>query len=341
MVLLTLYILLAVGFSFLCSVAEAVILSVTPAYVHDLEQQGKRSGQVLAGLKSQINSPLAVILTLNTIAHTMGAAGAGAQAAAVFGSQALGVFSALLTLAILVLSEIIPKAIGASYWRTLAPGVGFTLAALVKVLHPFVVAANKLTEKITHGSGLDGFNRAEFIALADLGARQGDLAEQETKLLKNIVNLRELQARNVMTPKTVVFQLPAETTVAEFFTDYSQKEFSRIPIYEEAEKLIGFVLKTDLILAQAEGNENKALREYQRPLHAVVNACSLLATLQEFIQENLQIALVVNEYGEMRGIITMEDILEALLGEEIVDESDRVNDLQQLARQLAKFRRSK
>lgn len=341
MVLLTLYILLAVGFSFLCSVAEAVILSVTPAYVHDLEQQGKRSGKVLAELKAQINSPLAVILTLNTVAHTMGAAGAGAQAAAVFGSHALGLFSAILTLAILVLSEIIPKAIGASYWRALAPGVGIVLAALVKVLRPFVYAANKLTEKITHGAGLEGFNRAEFIALAELGARQGDLGEQETTMLKNIVSLREMQVRKVMTPKTVVFQLSSEITIEQFFDEYSNKEFSRIPIVEESEKVIGFVLKSDLLLAHAEGHTEKQLRDYQRPLHAVVNASSLLAAMQEFIEQNLQIALVVNEYGETRGILTLEDILESLLGAEIVDESDKVNDLQQLARRLAKSRRSK
>lgn len=339
MVLLALYILLAVGFSFLCSVAEAVLLSVTPAYVHDLEQKGKRAGQVLAGLKAQINSPLAVILTLNTIAHTMGAAGAGAQAAAVFGSHIVGVFSGILTLAILVLSEIIPKAIGASYWRSLAPSVGFILAALVKVLHPFVVVANKLTEKITHGAGLEGFNRAEFIALADLGARQGDLNEHETAMLKNIVNLRELQVRNVMTPKTVVFQLPFNTSVAQFFEDYASKEFSRIPIFDDAQKVIGFVLKSELLLAHAEGQTVRELRSYQRSLPAVVDGCSLLAALQEFIQENLQIALVVNEYGEMQGIITLEDILEALLGVQIVDESDKVNNLQQLARKLAKFRR--
>lgn len=341
MVLLILYVVLAVGFSFLCSVAEAVLLSVTPAYVHDLEQKGKRAGPVLAGLKAQINSPLAVILTLNTIAHTMGAAGAGAQAAVVFGSHAVGIFSGVLTLAILVLSEIIPKAIGASYWRALAPSVGFVLASLVKVLYPFVVIANKLTEKITHGEGLDGFNRAEFIALADLGARQGDLHEQETALLKNIVNLRELPVRSVMTPKTVVFQLPLNTSVTQFFNDYSNKEFSRIPIFDENKKVTGFVLKSELLIAHAEGQTITELRSFQRPLPAVVDACSVLAALQEFIQENLQIALVVNEYGEMQGIITLEDILEALLGTQIVDESDRVNNLQQLARKLAKFRRPK
>jgi len=339
MLLLAIYVLLAVGFSFLCSVAEAVLLSVTPAYIQDLEQDGTRSGKVLRQLKEQINSPLAVILTLNTIAHTVGAAGAGAQAAAVFGSHALGIFSGLLTLAILILSEIIPKAIGASYWRSLAPSVGYVLAFLVKMLYPFVVVANKITERITHGSGLEGFKRSEFIAMADLGVAQGDLSEQESLILKNIVSLRDRVVRDAMTPRPVVFQLPAGTTVAESFELATQREFSRIPIFESAEKFVGFVLKTDIVLAQALGEQDKLLTAFRRPLVAVVDGCSLLNALGQFIDQNLQIALVVNEYGEMRGIITLEDILEALLGTEIVDESDRVTDLQKLARRLSKVAR--
>ncbi len=339
MTLLIIYVLVALIFSFLCSIAEAVLLSVTSAYIALKEEEGEACGPVLRTLKENINQPLAAILTLNTIAHTAGAAGAGAQAAAVFGSAYLALASAILTLLILVFSEIIPKTIGATYWRQLAPATAYGLRILVLVLYPFVKLSEYLTRTMTEGPTLSGFSRQEFAAMAELSAEEGELGEQESRVVRNLLALRHTPVHAAMTPRTVLFTLPDSTTVDEFFHRYEQEPFSRIPIYDndDGDRITGFVLRSDLLLAQARGNQQKLLETYRRDMPSVPETLTLGRAFNRAQETRAHMMLVVDEYGDMQGILTLEDIIETLLGLEIVDESDATIDMQDLARR--KWRR--
>lgn len=335
MLLLIVYVLVALVFSFLCSIAEAVLLSVRGAYVGLLEQQGHRAGAILRELRAQIDRPLAAILTLNTIAHTVGAAGAGAQAAVVFGSGSIGVASAILTLLILIFSEIIPKTLGARYWRQLAPATAYGLRVLIWVLYPFVLLAEWFTRRIGHGEAAGGLSRPEFAALAVESTREGHLREQESHILQNLLRLRETRVSAAMTPRTVVFSLPETLTVGEFFREHGDSRFSRMPIYrDEPEHVTGFVLRSDLLLAQAEGRGDVEIARCRREIEIIPDAASLEQAFDRFLEQRCHIMLVVDEYGGMEGILTLEDVLETLLGAEIVDEMDSTTDMQELARHL-------
>ncbi len=335
MLLLFLYVMIALGFSFLCSIAEAVLLSVTTPYITLLQQQGNKAGELLGQLKADINSPLAAILTLNTVAHTIGAAGAGAQAASVFGSAYVGVASAVLTLLILVFSEIIPKTLGAHYWKQLAPLTAYVLLGLVRLLYPFVKLSEVLTRGLTHGPGLTGFNREELSAMAELSASEGQLARQEMHILKNLLRLRDTRVTDAMTPRTVIFSLADDLTVEEFFWKHEDQRFSRIPLYTSRQgELNGFVLRSDLLLAQARGNTGSKLATYRRAMPALPATTSLSRAFDEFLSQRAHIMMIVNEYGSVMGILTLEDILETLIGLEIIDEGDATTDMQQHARRL-------
>jgi len=339
MTLLVVYVSIALLFSFLCSIAEAVLLSVTTAHITVLEQEGKSAGTLLRTLKSDINKPLAAILTLNTIAHTVGAVGAGAQAAVVFGSAWVGLVSALLTLMILIFSEIIPKTLGAVYWRALAGTTAHGLKFLVLLLYPFVILSEYLTKGLSHDKELEGFSREEFAAMADLGEREGQLEERESLILKNMFLLHETKVTAAMTPRPVVFSLPETLTVSEYFDKHYDSRFSRIPVYtEDDEMLTGFVLKDDLLLAQARSNTDNTLLTYRRELPALLDTTSLSDAFEEVLHKRAHIMMIVDEYGGMEGIITLEDILETLLGLEIMDESDKTADMQAYARRLWKRR---
>ena len=339
MLLLILYALIALLFSFLCSIAEAVILSVSNAHIANLELQGKPAGKLLRKLKKNVDQPLAAILTLNTIAHTVGAAGVGAQAAVVFGSTSLGITSAILTFLILVFSEIIPKTLGALYWRKLAPATAQGLKWLIRILYPFIKLSEKLTRLLGDKPHLHGLNRAEFAAMAELSASEGQLAPQESKIMQNLLSLREIRVSDVMTPRTVVFSAEENLSITEFFQLQHPHQFSRIPIYqEEAGKVYGFALRTDLLVAQAEGKADQPLKNFRRDIHATLDSMTLSQALDELIRLKAHLMLVVDEYGEMKGIVTLEDIFETLLGLEITDESDSVEDMQKLARKLWKHR---
>ena len=335
MLLLLVYVFIALGFSFLCSIAEDVILSLTTPHITLMQRQGRNSGRLLADLKANINSSLAAILTLNTIAHTVGAAGAGAQAAKVFGAASLGIVSAVLTFLILVFSEIIPKTLGATYWKQLAPLTAYILQALVWLFYPFVKLSALLTRGLTHGPGLTGFNREEMTVMAELSASEGQLDPRESNILVNLLHLRETRVSDAMTPRTVVFSLSGDLTVEEFFWKYGGERFSRIPVYtDEPGQLDGFVLRSDLLLAQARGNTETKLSNYQRAMSALPETSSLSHAFEEFLRQRAHIMMVVDEYGNVDGILTLEDILETLLGLEIIDEGDVAHDMQVLARRL-------
>lgn len=335
MFLLIVYVLIALGFSFLCSIAEAVILSVNTPYITLLKKSGRRSGVVLERMKKEINRTLAAILTLNTIAHTVGAAGAGAQAAQVFGNAWLGVASAVLTLLILIFSEIIPKTLGAYYWKQLAPVTAYVLQFMVWVLFPFVKMAEWITRGLSHGPVLTGFNRDELAAMAEVSAGEGLLEHDETRVLKNLLRLRDNRVTDIMTPRTVIFSLPESLRVEEYFWKHDDRRFSRIPTYRDnPDHLTGFVLRSDLLLAQARGNTDTELASYRRELHALPASISPAKAFDALLEQRAHMMVVVDEYGGTAGLVTMEDILETLLGLEIMDESDHTPDMQAHARRL-------
>jgi CBS domain containing-hemolysin-like protein len=334
MTLLIAYVLIALVFSFLCSIAEAVILSVNSSYIALLEQGGKSSGALLRKMKEDIGKPLTAILTLNTIAHTVGAVGAGAQAAVVFGSAYLGIASAVLTLLILVFSEIIPKTLGALHWRRLAPATAHGLRGLIWGLYPFIQLSEKLTGGMGEGATLAGFSRQEFAVMADLSREQGTLAERESEILKNLLQLRKTRVSDAMTPRTVLFSLPEAMSVKAFFEQHAEVAFSRIPVYgEDHDQVNGFVLRADIVTAYARGELEHSLESYRRDLPALLENISLAQAFNLIIPEEAHIALVVDEYGDVQGILTLEDIFETLLGMEIVDEGDKTVDMRELARQ--------
>lgn len=343
MLLLILYVSIALGFSFLCSIAEAVILSISSAYVSLLEQEGKPVGKVLKHLKADINTTLAAILTLNTIAHTVGAAGAGAQAAIVFGDGYLGVISAVLTLLILIFSEIIPKTLGATYWRQLAPVTAYGLKFLVWVLYPFVKLSNLLTRGLSSKHEMTGFSRQEFAAMADLGHEEGQLVERESKILKNVLRLQEIVVTDVMTPRSVVFSVPENMSVKEFFERHKDERFSRVVLYSpnNREHVTGFILRSDVLLAKAKGDDAVLVKEFSRELGALKDTDLVKTAFDEMLKSRSHILVILDEYGGMQGIVTLEDILETLLGLEIIDESDTAVDMQDLARSLWRARAKK
>jgi CBS domain containing-hemolysin-like protein len=340
MVLLTIYVAVALGFSFLCSIAEAVILSVSSAHISVLKKNQNKSGHILEDLTQDINKPLSAILTLNTIAHTMGAAGAGAQAAKVFGDAYLGLISAVLTLLILVFSEIIPKTLGATFWRQLAPITAYFLKYLIFALYPFVVMSKKLTGGFTEESPLKGLSREELHAMAEVSGQEGQLATHEANILKSLMSLHELTIRQAMTHRKDVFSLPQETTVEAFCAEFAENQFSRIPIFEDhdAEKIVGFVMKTDILIAQAQGKQHYPLVDFKKEMPTLLSSMALATTFDKFLSHKVHMLHVVDEYGGLEGILTLEDLLEALLGVDIKDESDANMSIRQLAHNLAKNR---
>ena len=324
----------ALVFSFLCSVAEAVVLSVSPSYIANLQSKGKRGAGALKKVKADIDRSLAAILTLNTIAHTLGAGGAGAEAAVFFGAVYAGIAMAVLTLLILFLSEIIPKTLGALYWRRLAPMTGGFVRSLIWLFFPLVLVSERLTKWLTRGRSVHQFSREEFTALADIGAEAGQLDAKESRMLKNLLRFPSLCAEDIMTPRTVVFALQQDMTVHEVMQADAELGFSRIPIYgEDRDEVAGFVLKTDVLLNEHRQGGKARLRDLKRELRAVKETTPLSHVLEEMLDNRAHILLVVDDYGGTEGIVTLEDVVETLIGIEIVDEADKIDDMRRLARQ--------
>ena len=333
MTLLILYLMLAIGVSFFCSIAEAVLLSVRPAYIAVLEQKGKASGKVLKELRDNLDRPLAAILTANTIAHTVGAAGVGAQATLVFGSEYLGVTSAVLTLLILVFSEIIPKTLGATYWQQIAPVMGVLISWLTKILFPFVWLSEKLTRLLSRsGASAFTFSRDEMTAMAKIGKEEGMLDSKEMKIVTNLMKLHRLSVRDIMTPRPVIFSAPEDMSVQEFFSAHAGQPFSRIPVYaKNTDDIKGYVLKSDLLYAQAKDEFDRLLSDFKRDFLMIPDKLMASDLYDRLMYEKSHIAMVVDEYGTVQGLVTLEDVVETLIGLEITDESDKVEDMQKLA----------
>lgn len=333
MTLLILYLLLAIGVSFFCSIAEAVLLSVRPSYIAVLEKNGNASAEKLKILHGSLDKPLSAILTANTIAHTVGAAGVGAQATQVFGNAYLGVTSAILTLLILVFSEIIPKTLGATYWQQLAPVMATLISWLTLILMPFVWLSQILTRFISRSDvSAYTFSRDEMTAMAEIGKEEGVLDVKELKIVTNLMKLRHLSVRDIMTPRPVIFSVSEDMNVQEFFSTFSNRPFSRIPVYgQNFDDIQGYVLKTDLLMAQGNDDFEKKLVEYKRDFLIVSDKLMASDLYDQLMHEKSHIALVVDEYGAVQGLVTLEDVVETLIGLEIIDESDKVEDMQKLA----------
>lgn len=334
MFLLAFYVALALGVSFLCSIMEAVLLSVTPSFVAMEEQRGAPTAARLRALKTDVDRPLAAILSLNTIAHTVGAAGAGAQAAVVFGSASVAIASAAMTLLILVLSEIIPKTLGAVHWRSLAPVVVRLLGPVIWLMWPLVKLSQLMTRVMAGDRARATVSRDEMSALAEQGLREGVLAEDESRILKNLMLFRTITAKMVMTPRTVVQFLPEAATVGEVVAGRGELPFSRLPVYRtDHDDVTGFVLKDEILLRAARDELTLPLREIRRAMRVVPETLPLPDLLARLVADKDHIALVADEFGGTAGIVTLEDLLETLLGLEIVDEADATRDMQELARQ--------
>ncbi len=333
-ILLISYVLLALVFSFLCSVAEAVLLSLTPPYIAELHNRKPKLSALLKRLKQDnIDQSLAAILTLNTIAHTVGAIGSGAKATVVFGSAWFGLFSALMTLMILFLSEIIPKTIGAVYWRHLAGLMAQFVRILIWTLYPLIWVSEALTRLVAHGRNAHEFSRDEFVAMAGIGEHAGKIDPRESRIIRNLFRFDSLTASDIMTPRTVVVGLSQEMNVAEVL-DKPAITFSRLPIYQgDLDHITGFILKDDLLNTHAMDGGEVKIKTLKREIKTVPGNMSLSNLFGFLLEKRQHIALVVDEYGGTKGLVTTEDVIETLLGMEIVDEMDKVQDMQVLARQ--------
>lgn len=333
MIVLIVYFLLAVLISFLCSILEAVLLSVSHAHIELLNRDGHRSGQILKNLKNRVDRPLAAILTLNTVANTVGAAGVGAQALKVFGSGWVALVSGLLTFIILVFSEVIPKTLGASYWKRLAPFAAYAISGLIIICYPMVVFLRAVSRLIGRkGASEARVTRRELSALAGIGADEGTLMGKEKRVIQNLLRLKYIRAGDVMTPRSVITALPQELTVAEVMSREEELKFSRIPVYEEnVDRVTGLVLRIRILEAQSAGNGHLTLADLAQPIYAVPETKSIAGILDEFIKRHEHLFIVVDEYGGTEGIVTLEDAIETLLGVEIVDEFDSVADMRQYA----------
>ena len=335
MILLLAYVALALGVSFICSLLEATLLSLTPTYLASIEATKPKVAKRWQRFKQDIGKPLAAILSLNTIAHTVGAAGAGAQATELFGDIYFGLISAVLTLLILVLSEIIPKTLGARYCKELAPACGHLLNFVQATMYPLVVCTERLTNLLSPTTNEPLVSREDFRHLIKDGQREGVLDSKEAQSLTSMFAFRGLTAEDVMTPRTVITSLQADLTIEDAVNIQPAIEFSRIPIFNKGQDdIIGFIRKDDLYEQAVSGDTQKKIRSLKRDLLSIPSTKDLPSLMQTMVDDRHPMALIVTEYGDPLGLATMEDLVETMLGMEIVDESDSFIDMQARAREL-------
>lgn len=333
MVLLFIYLFIALFVSFLCSIMEAVLLSTPVAYLMVKQEKGSVWAKGFIDLKNNVDKPLSAILSLNTVAHTIGAAGVGAQAVAIFGEVYFGLVSAILTVLILIVSEIIPKTIGAIYWKELSKISAKTMRIMIVVSYPLVVLSAFITNLISKNSPDQTTSREEIAVLADIGADEGLFSSKEHKIIQNILRLKNVKAKEIMTPRVVVAVADEEQYLSDFFKNKEILKFSRIPIYsEEEENITGYVFTQQVFEKLAEDKHDLKLKDIIREIVVVPNSIVLFALWENLLEKNEHIALILDEYGGLDGIVTMEDIIETLLGLEIVDEKDTVTDMQKYAK---------
>lgn len=342
MILLFAYLFLALFVSFLCSIMEAVLLSTPISFLIVKDDEGSTWAKGFIDLKTNVDKPLSAILSLNTVAHTIGAAGVGAQATAIFGEVYFGLVSAVLTVLILVLSEIIPKTIGAIYWKRLSKVSSKIMKVMIVVSYPLVVMSAFITKLISKNSPEQTTSREEIAVLANIGADEGIFSTKEHKIIQNILQLKNVKAKEIMTPRVVVDLADEE----EYLTDYFMREqeekkedgqslkFSRIPVYsKDEEDITGYVFRQDVYEKLAEDKFELRLKDIRQEIIVVPNTIVIFTLWEKLLEKSEHIALIVDEYGGLDGVVTMEDIIETLLGLEIVDEKDTITDMQKYAKE--------
>ncbi len=335
--LLILWFAISIIFSFLCSVWEAVLLSISPAFAEMKLQEGGTIGTTLKEFKKNIDRPLAAILTLNTIAHTAGAIGVGASATKVWpGNEMMTgvVVPVVMTLAILILSEIIPKTIGANYWKELASFTVKSLNFILFILAPIVWVSQLITKALKKEKGKSVLSRADFTAMTDIAEKGGELKKNESKIIRNLLGFNKVLAKDVMTPRTVVVAAEENTTLRDFYENHKNLRFRRVPLYQGSkDHITGYFLKDHLLSALIEDKDNAPLSSIKRELMVVNEKFPIPDLFNRFMEKREHISLVVDKFGGMAGLASLEDVIETLLGLEIVDEFDGTEDMQKLARQ--------
>lgn len=333
MVALFVYLFIALFISFLCSIMESVLLSTPQSFLIVKENEGKVWAKPFIDLKMNIDKPLSAILTLNTVAHTIGAAGVGAEAVKVFGEASFGIVSAVLTLLILFLTEIIPKTIGAQYWKKLTKPVYKVIKITIFITYPFVLISALITKMFSKNENENSTSRAEIAALASIGTEEGLFSSKENKIIQNILKLKNVKVKDIMTPRVVVATADENLNLKEFLNDKEYLKFSRIPIYSgNNENITGYVLRQEVFEHLAEG-KNLHLKDLKHNIVTIPNYTVLFTLWESLLEKKEHIALIVDQYGGMDGIVSMEDIIETLLGLEIMDEKDTVSDMQKYARE--------
>ncbi len=334
MALLILYLLGALLISFLCSILEATLMSTPISYITMREEEGYKPATLMKAYKQDTSRPIAAILTLNTIANTIGAAGVGSQAANLFGSTGFGVASALMTLLILIFSEIIPKTIGTSHWKSLTGFTAKTIRLLIFLLFPLVWCVEGLQKLITPKTSETAISREEVGAMADVAEESGELDEDENEIIQNLINIDEITASDAMTPRVVAAIAPESMTIKSFYKDRRFFHHSRIPVYADNDEYItGYILRMEALQLMAEDKFDARLRDIRRDVESFPEETPIVDVWNGMLEKKEQIAIIINEYGSFQGIVTMEDVIETILGDEIVDERDVVVDMQQLARE--------
>ncbi|MCH5182157.1 MAG: DUF21 domain-containing protein [Prevotellaceae bacterium] len=333
--LILLYLTVALSFSFLCSVLEAVLLSTPMSFITLKESEGSRIASLLARYKQDIDRPISAILSLNTIAHTVGAAGVGSAVNQTYGDQWFALASVIMTLLILVVSEIIPKTIGASYWRTLALPSTRIIHVLMWTMSPFVLLSKFITRLIEPKEAQVSVSREEVSAMVTMGTREGVFKKKERRMIQNLLHLESVTAREIMTPSSVVDMAAEEMTVVAFHDSQDMHNYSRIPVYREGEEdfVTGYVLRGEVLEQLSEDHDDMQLRDLARPILSFSENESVSAIWEQLLKKKEHISVIIDEYGCARGIVTMEDVIETMLGYEIVDEKDTVTDMQELARE--------
>ena len=329
---LFLYFFAVLGISFLCSLLESFILSVTHAHISLVSKDRPTLGEKLSYFKENINRPLSAILSLNTIVNTVGAASVGAIALIEFGSNWVAIMSGILTLSILIFSEIIPKTIGALYWKRILVPATFAVQVLIIMTYPLVVMLELLSKWLAKDGNEDKVSREEVIAMAELGEDEGIIEESESTVIENVLMLDDIPVEEVLTPKSVIFALEKTSTVKEVLDKYNDIEFSRIPVYEkELDNIIGIVRRHVVLKSKAEDQFDVTMSELAKPIHTVQENDSVGDILDEFVKRREHLFMVKDQFGQVAGLITLEDAIETLLGVEIVDETDSVVDMRKLA----------
>lgn len=341
--LLVFYLTLALGLSFICSLMEAILLSTPLSFINMKDVEGHKSAKKFKKYKENIDKPLSAILSINTIAHTIGAAGVGAQAVKLWGDTCFGLVSAILTFLILVLSEIIPKTIGAKFWRSMAMNSVIILKVMIIIAYPLVIISELITKMIGKDNHEATVSREEVSAMVDIATDEGEFEVKENKIIQNLMKLESVKVDDIMTPQIVVSIASEEMTVEDFHKHKDYWHYSRIPVYENDNEdiITGYVLRQTILEYVANDKFKTKLKEIRRNIVVAEEGQSITTLWENLLEEKEHIALIVDEYGAFKGIVTMEDIIESILGLEIVDETDSEVDMQKYARQKWKERQNK